>query len=238
MTFLVARAWGMDYLPTADAFSAIVTAAIEHRPWFDDTLWRASGEVKRGAVIRHLHHAYDTGRVWSVLQGDDALTDAQPHGILLVEDIRPGVDATCHFLFFDRVLANKRWLIRATMSDLFRRDHLHVLRVEIPTFAAKLGNFLRKALGFRFEGEWLGATTPEAERLSRRYHTMQYEGRWHDSLLLSLTADAHAAAMERYERPQDGTPQHQPDSGPSAAGNRPPDEPARRADDAGVLRVV
>ena len=227
MTFLAARAWSADYYPDPFAFHAIVTQAIEHRAWFDDSLWEAPEAMKRAAVIEHLQRAYTTGRIWSVLREGEIV------GILLLESVRPGVDALCHFLFFDRMLANKRHLLKAAMADAFQRFGLAVLRVEVPTFAAKLCGFLRKALGFRYEGEWLDGAPDEAKRLSRRFRTIRYEGRWHDSLLLSITAEAfHALAKESDERPQDDAARHEPDSPAPAAGGGPPDEPARRPDDA------
>ena len=230
MSVICAVPWTAQNYPDPVVFSKIVDAAIAHRPWFDDSVWTAGEQEKREGVIAHISSAYTTGRVWSVLRNGAIC------GILLLESVRPGVDATCHFLFFDRALANKRQLLKDVMADAFRRYELAVLRVEVPTFAAKLCGFLRKGLGFKFESEWLDvpATHDSSawhgdKRVSRRFRTIRYEGRWHDSLLLSITADAFAALLkEQHGRQQDDSTGHEPATGTERPSGQHADEPALR----------
>ena len=138
-------------------------------------------------------------KTWEVWRGGELV------GLLHADDIVPKVDARCHFIFFDRVLVDKRALCHATMDWLFRTYDLHALRVEIPTYAAKLAGFARKALSFKYEAEgrpfsWPASAAPldaDAAKLgSRRHHTIFHDGAWHDSLLLSLTRDEFEAAKE------------------------------------------
>src|SRR5207249_11699877 len=84
-------------------------------------------------------------RSWEVYRGDQLV------GILHADEIVPKQDCKCHFVFFDHVLVDKRQLCLNTMAWLFEHYDLQVLRVDIPTYAAKLLGFLRKALGFRYE---------------------------------------------------------------------------------------
>jgi hypothetical protein len=133
-----------------------------------------------------------TGKSWEVYR------DSELVGLLHADEITPKVDARCHFIFFDRSLVDKRELCRATMKWLFEHYDLHILRVEIPTYAAKLAGFARKALSFKYEAEgrpfsWPTSAAPldaDAAKLgSRRHHAIFHDGRWHDLLLLSLTRD-------------------------------------------------
>ena len=231
-----ARLWGADYLPVAE-FGPLVTSALAHRPWFDDAQWALPEEERRKVVVAHLSHAYTTGCVWSVLRGGPDGVNFL--GVLLLEGVAHN-SANCHFLFFDRVLANKRQLVLAAMADAFQRFDLQALRVEVPTYAADLVGFLRKALGFRFEAEWpgyrhRGLSPTDAKRGSRKVRTIQYKGELHDALLLSVTREGFLAHLQ--ERTDAGTEspatRHLSRSGAPGPGSQLPDEPAGR--DAGAV---
>lgn len=181
---IIARAWGTSYMPDPNAFSEIVELCLQHRPWFDDLLWNGPADEKRTAVIGHLSKAFSTGRIWSVLREGACV------GILLLEQVRPHRDALAHFIFFDRQLRNKKSLCEAAIRDSFERYDLEVLRIEVPTYAAKLANYAREALGFKYEGEWLGVPTDVAYRASRRTRAIRHKEQSHDLLLLALPREA------------------------------------------------
>ena len=91
------------------------------------------------------------------------------------------------------------------MQWLYDKYELRVLRVSIPTYAAKLLGFLRKALGFRFEAEgrafsWPANAEPltadEAKLGSRKHAAILHGGQWHDLLLLSITHEEFNARKE------------------------------------------
>lgn len=188
---LLAIAWDQTYNPQyfPEKFELIVNKCCEHRPWFPDYWWEDE-RIRRTVVVQTLSSSYIDGRVWEVLRDGELL------GILLVNDLRAALDAQCHFIFFDHELRSKRQLILSAMQDTFHRFSLETLRIEIPTYAAKLATFARRALGFKFEAEWLGASPDEAERLSRKFRHTLYEGKWHDALLLSVTKDGFASFLE------------------------------------------
>ena len=173
----------------------ILDKCCEHRPWFPDHLW-TDPSVRRAAANAYLAESCANGRVWEVWRGAEVV------GILTLRDIAPQLDASCHFIFFDRELRNKRALCRSVMRRAFEEYQLHALRVEVPEYAANLIGFLRKALGFRFESErWLNLA--DAKKASRKYQATLYDGRWNDTYLLSVTREE----FKRYERPQDQTQQ-------------------------------
>lgn len=173
-----------------DKLADIVSLGCEHRPWFSDDDWAKGEAHRRSLVIARLSdHA---SRTWEVYR-DDKLV-----GILQLDEIVPKQDARAHFLFRDRSLADKRRLCWNTMRWAFEHLELHALRLEIPTYAAKLLGFVRKALGFRFESEartfsWPSSALPliadVAKLGSRKHHALFHQGEWHDLLLLSLTHD-------------------------------------------------
>ena len=184
-----------------EKFATVVTKAQEFRPWFDDALWDAGDLARREAVIARLSDP--ATRVWEVWRGSELV------GILVLSAIVPGRDALGHFLFFDRELRDKRALCRNFMRWAFEQGGLHVLRVEVPTFAAKLTGFLRKALHFRFEAErrpfsWPKDAAPidaDAAKLgSRKHHAIRHNGVWYDTLLLSVTDDEFRASESELGR--------------------------------------
>ena len=172
-----------------ERWSDLLSKVAEHRPWYDDDIW-GDEERRRDTASAHVAAALDQGKVWEVFHGAELV------GILLVERLNYGRSGTCHFVFFDRQLANKRQLCLNTMAHLFETYQLEILRVEIPTYAKALANWVRKKLGFRWEAEsrTLSGTTKrlsadEAALGSRKFHMVKYKDEWHDLLLLSITRE-------------------------------------------------
>jgi len=173
-----------------EKLAMIVTACQGHRNWFGDADYELGEAHRRELVIGRLSDA--RSRSWETYRNGVFV------GILHADEINPGVDCKCHFLFTDRDLHSKKSLCLNTMDWLYQTYKLHILRVEIPTYAAKLTGFVRKALGFKWEAEqrpfsWPSSATPldadVAKLGSRKHHAILHEGKWHDNLLLSLTRD-------------------------------------------------
>ena len=176
----------------------LVTMGCENRTWFSDTDWAKGEPHRRAMVISRLSD--HSARTWEVYRAGQLV------GILQIDELVPGQDARAHLLFRDRSLADKRQLCLNMMGTVFEKYDLHVLRLEIPTYAAKLLGFARKALGFRFESEnrpfsWPSSAAPltaDVARLgSRKHRAILHQGVWHDLLLLSLTRVEYEEAKER-----------------------------------------
>jgi hypothetical protein len=181
----------VPFEPTpVEKLALIVNKCCEHRAWFSDYDWEKGEAHRRTMVIARLSNA--SSKSWEVYR------DGVIVGLLHADEITPRVDCRCHFIFFDHELRDKRQLCRATMRWLFEHYDLHTLRVQIPTYAAKLAGFARKALSFKYEAEnrpfsWPSSSAPldaDAAKLgSRLHHAIFHDGKWHDLLLLSLTRD-------------------------------------------------
>lgn len=176
------EAWPPEKLAT------IVTKCCQHKPWFSQRDWDLGEPHRRTLVLGRLSDAHS--KSWEVYKGSELV------GLLTADEIVPHQDARTHVIFFDRELRDKRQMVINTMAWLFNCYHLHALRTEIPTYAAKLLGFVRKALGFRFESEqrifsWPASSAPlsaDVAKLGSRLHqAVLHEGVWHDLLLLSIT---------------------------------------------------
>lgn len=181
------------FVPTPEIVSAVVEHCSQHRPWFSDWAWE--NPDRRAITTTHIAKLYaemqrGEGFLWSIWRGADLV------GIINIRDTEYRTNASCHFIFFDRRLADKRDLCLALIAWCFDKLELHRLSVEIPTYARALVKFARK-LGFRYEAENRQPYTHKDERLeplglakayigSRRFQATLYEGQWHDALLLSL----------------------------------------------------
>lgn len=185
----VAIAVPFEPLPV-EKLATIVTACQQHKMWFDDFDWTEGESHRRAMVLARLADA--RSRTWEVYR------DGNIVGILHADQIVPKVSCQAHFLFFDHELRSKRLLCLNTLDWLFTTFDLHTIRVEIPTYAAKLAGFVRKALYFRWEAEgrpfsWPSSAAPltadEAKLGSRRHQAVFHNGVWHDLLLLSLRRD-------------------------------------------------
>jgi len=197
LTAIPFEAWPPERL------AALVTACQMYKPWYSDDVWLSGEAYRRGLVLSRLSNP--ESRSWEVYRGDTLV------GLLHADEIVAKQDCKCHFVFFDHVLVDKRQLCLNTMAWLFEHYELKVLRVDIPTYAAKLLGFLRKALGFRFEGEgrafsWPANAEPltadEAKLGSRRHAAILHGGKWHDLLLLSTTTNEFRAWIkDKRDRP-------------------------------------
>jgi len=85
-------------------------------------------------------------------------------GVFYLTDIKPGIDALCHYTFFDRRHTGREILCRAMIEYVFKTYKFHRLTTEVPLFTKPQVKFFVKSLGFRgegmkrkaalFEGEW------------------------------------------------------------------------------------
>lgn len=198
LTAIPFEAWPPERL------ARLVNACQMYKPWYSDDVWLSGEAYRRMLVLARLSNP--ESRSWEVYRGDELV------GLLHADNIVAKQDASCHFVFFDHVLVDKRQLCLNTMDWLFEHYSLRMLRVEIPTYAAKLLGFLRKALGFRFEAEgrafsWPANATPltadEAKLGSRKHAAILHGGVLHDLLLLSISADEFRALMKVHrDRPE------------------------------------
>ena len=162
----------------------MLDGCVEHRPWFQDNVWNGGPAVRRAHATRYLSGAYVDGKVWEVWREDTLC------GIFILNQVRLGLDAQAHFIFFDKTLVNKKQLCLGMMASVFADEtlDLHALRVDLPVYAGRLAGFLRKALFFKYEAE-RRLPTKEAKAASRRHQAAYYNGRWQDVTLLSITKD-------------------------------------------------
>ena len=187
------------FSPTPEKLEFLLDKAVQHRPWFDDYTW-ADAALRRDVARKYLAENYFEMQrggafLWEVWHGADLV------GIFLLTDVRWRTDAQCHFLFFDRKLANKRALCLNLMALVFEQFALHRLRLEVPEYAHALAEYARNKLGFRYEAE--GATLRVASKvvsltghdaglLSRKFRATLYNGTWQDVLLLTVTREEFA----------------------------------------------
>jgi len=218
----------------------------EHRPWFDDRIWDDLTK-RRAAAVAYLADGLQFGRVWEVFHGEALV------GVMVVNQLNYGSTGTCHFVFFDRQLANKRQLCLSTMDWLFTHLDLQILRAEIPTYAHSLATWARRKLGFRYDTEARPLARTEKQLTerqaalgARRYRTTRYKDHWEDTWLLSITKDEFYGRVIRDPGEAVGR-QHSRDSGtvgrrggqPSGIpehGRESPDERPSAAVDPGVRR--
>jgi len=194
----------------------ILDKVCDHRPWFNDWQWK-DPEIRYAAARTYLANAVLNGKLWEVY----AVSEDKPSeitGIMMLNRVTLGMDAHCHFVFFDHELASKRRLCLEAMRWAYRTYNLQVLRIEVPTYAHALVGWARRKLGFRYEAEgrplsWpkdaKQLTTKQAELGSRRHRAVLYEGAWHDELLLSLTKEEFEAKYGRSIQGTDGEGERQ-----------------------------
>ncbi len=178
------RLWAGSPPVVPSILEGILDGCVEHRPWFQDNVWNGGPAVRRAHASKYLSGAYIDGKVWEVWREDTLC------GIFILNQVRLGLDAQGHFIFFDRVLVNKKTLCLTMMNKVFADEQLdlHAIRVDLPVYAGRLAGFLRKALFFKYEAE-RRLPTKEAKVASRRHQAAYYNGRWQDVLLLSITKD-------------------------------------------------
>lgn len=184
----------------------LLTRLAEHETWWSDYT-RGRREAADAVLSNPNNIIFE---VWALA---DAKLGAQPAGIVLFTDIIAGVDAKCHFIFFDAKLKSKTPLLRNMMAWAFGTLRLHRLSAEIPDYAFALAKYAREQLGFRYEAEGrtlqqrdertrtegrprlvdMTLTGWQASWGSRRYQVVRWKGAWHDLLLLGITEEEFAA---------------------------------------------
>lgn len=206
-------------------FHPLLTGVLDHlqvhRSWYYDGIWEPE-ELRREVAAAYLSDAIMGGKLWIVLDGSELC------GVILLNEIRAYLDAKCHFVFWDRELRNKRQLIINLMQKVFDDEdlQLHALRVEIPANMPKFIGFIRRALGFKLEAErclenwkdrrWhkllnkldldsttrdkLDAALSTMPNLGRRHEAFQYEGKWYDTILLSLTKEEFHSVRPQHQQ--------------------------------------
>ena len=132
------------------------------------------------AVARHLAHPDNA--CWEVWRGGTLA------GILTLDRIVAGLDARLQFVFFDDELASKVPLLQAFIARCYTEFGLARLTFEVPEHMSNLIGFVRRKLGFRYEGE-MQAPAAVARRGSRRERAYWDGTRWHDIMVLRHLAE-------------------------------------------------
>jgi RimJ/RimL family protein N-acetyltransferase len=179
----------------------ILDKVVAHRPWFNDFQWEDE-DLRRQVAREYLADALAFGKLWEVWKITETVDLV---GIMLLNRVNYKIDASCHFVFFDRDLQTKRRLCLEMMQWAFEHFDLQALRIEVPTYAHALIAWARRKLGFRYEAEARPISWPEGSRQlskkvaelgSRKHKATRYKGEWLDALLLSITREE----FERHDR--------------------------------------
>lgn len=74
-------------------------------------------------------------------------------GVFYITDISPGLDAKCHFTFFDKKLQGRSDLFRELIRYVFAKYKFRRLTAEVPMYLnRRLREFLEKEVGLKREG--------------------------------------------------------------------------------------
>jgi RimJ/RimL family protein N-acetyltransferase len=95
-------------------------------------------------------------------------------GIFYLTDIQAGIDALCHYCFFDSRTKGRADLTRNMLRYVFQEYQFHRLTIEVPLFAHAAFPFV-ESLGFIREG--------------RKRHCRYYKGEWFDVNIYGMLAD-------------------------------------------------
>lgn len=130
--------------------------------------------VKRLAARKLTDPTSRNWEVWALDDGGDMVDFA---GILRLEDVQPGREATAHYFFFDGSLRDKTDLLQAWLSWAFE-DHedwssLRRVSLELPAHAYATIRHATKRLGFKEEG--------------RKAEALIWRGTWEDAVMLGRT---------------------------------------------------
>lgn len=137
-------------------------------------------------------------------------------GVITLTKINPRVDAVVHFVFMDRAnLKGKRDLLVNFLGTCYTDLGFRRLTIEVPEPFGTLTRFVRKHLGFTYEGELAilqerpmiaapimggdGWHTWTARVGSRRDQCHWHEGKLVDVLILRQTAPEYAAFVGQKE---------------------------------------
>ncbi len=174
----------------------------EHPAWFS-----LPGATKEQMMISASAIVADSNNIiYEVWRGSEFV------GVLSLTKITPGVDATVHFVFMDRSnLKGKRKLLLRFLKMCYEDLRFHRLTFEVPEPFGVLIRFIRRHLGFTYEGERaILADTPEvlekvqhvpgistwASRVgSRREQCHWHDGSWADLMILRQTAPEFQAFL-------------------------------------------
>lgn len=77
-------------------------------------------------------------------------------GMYYLTDIQAGVDAQCHYMFFDGAHMGREVLTQEMIRYVFSEFKFHRLSIEIPCYAKLAIRFVQE-LGFHYEGKKVGA---------------------------------------------------------------------------------
>lgn len=128
-----------------------------------------------------------TGLNWEVWK--TSAEGTQLVGIIRLSNIRPGVDALGHYVFFDHDLRGKTGVIKEFIDWCFSPHEgwspLRRMSIEVPDFAFSLVRHATKKLGFGGEFKYTlqGKTVP-VEGVRRE--AILWRGVWRDLLYLGL----------------------------------------------------
>ena len=74
-------------------------------------------------------------------------------GMFYVTDIYPGIDAQCHYLFFDKKHKGRENLAKEMLRYLFKEFKFHRLSIELPNYASDSTRRFIQNIGFHYEGK-------------------------------------------------------------------------------------
>lgn len=93
-------------------------------------------------------------------------------GMFYVTDIYPGIDAQCHYLFFDKKHRGREELAKEMLKYLFDTFKFHRLSIELPNYASDSTRRFIQDIGFHYEG--------------KKIKNAKLNGIWYDSNLYGL----------------------------------------------------
>jgi hypothetical protein len=184
-------------------YSAIISRCAARETFFSDFTRGCNGEcdgfctnrstncqIARAAVIRSI--SKPDAIAWEVWKTDAEENYIDLVGILRLERVTVGCDATAHYFFFDGKLRDKTKLLRAWNDWLFS-DHegwtaLNRITIEMPAFMFALARHAVRKLGFGGPYDYSrGKTTIPVEGVKQ--NAFLWRGDWHDILSLGKERD-------------------------------------------------
>jgi len=178
--------------------SIIIRRCAAHESFFTDYIRGCSGECE--GFCKDLSDGCEFAKTavsaaimkpdalnWEVWRKDKDGEALDFVGILRLEKVLIGCDATAHYFFFDGKLKDKTSLLKAWKTWLFSEHGkwipLHRVTIEVPTHAFALARHAHKYLDFsgpydyKFHGSKL-----QVEGV--RELSVRWRGDWHDTLIM------------------------------------------------------
>ena len=124
---------------------------------------------------------------WEVWSKDEFGKSLDFVGIIRLEKVLIGCDATAHYFFFDGKLKDKTSLLKAWKNWLFSEHGkwipLHRITIEVPTHAFALARHAHKHLGFGgpYDYKYRNA---KLKIEGVRELSVRWRGDWHDTLIM------------------------------------------------------